>query len=110
MRTQHGSGRRTRVVVIGSGLGSLFAARALRRADVDLTLIAKTGHHLFQPLLYQVATGNLSEGEVAAPTRGSCVGRRTRAWSWARSPTSTSTPGWSSRPSSGGPMCISTTT
>jgi NADH dehydrogenase len=70
MSTQPGSERRTRVVVIGSGFGGLFAARALRRADVDLTLIAKTGHHLFQPLLYQVATGDLSEGEVAAPTRG----------------------------------------
>jgi NADH dehydrogenase len=79
MSTQPGSERRTRVVVIGSGFGGLFAARALRRADVDLTLIAKTGHHLLQPLLYQVATGDLSEGEVAAPTRESCAGSRTRA-------------------------------
>jgi NADH dehydrogenase len=69
MNIQHGSERRTRVVVIGSGFGGLFAARALRRADVDVTLIARTGHHLFQPLLYQVATGILSEGEIAAPTR-----------------------------------------
>ncbi|NEK56576.1 NAD(P)/FAD-dependent oxidoreductase [Geodermatophilus sabuli] len=69
MSTQHGDVRRTRVVVIGSGFGGLFAARALRRADVDVTLIARTGHHLFQPLLYQVATGTLSEGEIAAPTR-----------------------------------------
>ena len=69
MSTQHGDVRRTRVVVIGSGFGGLFAARALRRADVDVTLIARTGHHLFQPLLYQVATGILSEGESAAPTR-----------------------------------------
>jgi NADH dehydrogenase len=61
--------RRTRVLVIGSGFGGLFAARALRRADVDVTLIARTGHHLFQPLLYQVATGILSEGEIARPTR-----------------------------------------
>ena len=69
MSTQHGDVRRTRGVVIGSGFGGLFAARALRRADVDVTLIARTGHHLFQPLLYQVATGILSEGEIAAPTR-----------------------------------------
>jgi NADH dehydrogenase len=60
---------RHRVVVIGSGFGGLFSAKALRRADVEVTLIARTTHHLFQPLLYQVATGILSEGEIAAPTR-----------------------------------------
>ena len=54
-------------VVIGSGFGGLFAAQALRRADVDVTMIAETTHHLFQPLLYQVATGILSEGEIAPP-------------------------------------------
>ena len=58
-----------RVVIIGSGFGGLFAAKALRRADLDITLIAKTGYHLFQPLLYQVATGILSEGEIAPATR-----------------------------------------
>jgi len=58
-----------RVVVIGSGFGGLFAAKALRRAAVELTLIDRTTHHLFQPLLYQVATGILSEGEIAPPTR-----------------------------------------
>ncbi|MBV9832235.1 MAG: NAD(P)/FAD-dependent oxidoreductase, partial [Marmoricola sp.] len=57
------------VVVIGSGFGGLFGTKALRRADVDVTMIAKTTHHLFQPLLYQVATGILSEGEVAPATR-----------------------------------------
>ncbi len=51
---------RPRVVVVGSGFGGLFAAKALRNADVDVTVIAKTGHHLFQPLQYQVATGILS--------------------------------------------------
>ncbi len=61
--------RRHRVVIIGSGFGGLFSAKALRRADVDVTLIAKTTHHLFQPLLYQVATGILSEGEIAPSTR-----------------------------------------
>jgi len=58
-----------RVVIIGSGFGGLFAAKALRRADVELTLIDRTTHHLFQPLLYQVATGILSQGEIAPPTR-----------------------------------------
>jgi NADH dehydrogenase len=58
-----------RVVIIGSGFGGLFGTKALRRADVEITVIAKTTYHLFQPLLYQVATGILSEGEVAPPTR-----------------------------------------
>src|SRR3712207_3962203 len=60
---------RPRVVIVGSGFGGLFAAQRLRKADVDITLIGKTGHHLFQPLLYQVATGILSEGEIAPATR-----------------------------------------
>ena len=60
---------RHRVVIIGSGFGGLFAAKHLKRADVDVTLIAKTTHHLFQPLLYQVATGILSVGEIAPATR-----------------------------------------
>jgi len=64
-----GVGRRHRVVVIGSGFGGLFATQALKRADVDVTLIDRTTHHLFQPLLYQVATGILSEGEIAPSTR-----------------------------------------
>src|SRR6478752_3590376 len=60
---------RPRVVIIGSGFGGLFAARALSKAPVDVTVIGKTSHHLFQPLLYQVATGILSQGEIAPPTR-----------------------------------------
>ena len=56
-------------MVIGSGVGGLFATQSLRRADVDVTVIARTTHHLFQPLLYQVATGILSEGEIAPSTR-----------------------------------------
>ena len=63
------SSPRHQVVVIGSGFGGLFGTKALRRADVDVTMIAKTTHHLFQPLLYQVATGILSEGEIAPATR-----------------------------------------
>ena len=57
------------VVIIGSGFGGLNAARSLKRADVDITLLSKTTTHLFQPLLYQVATGILSEGDIAPTTR-----------------------------------------
>ncbi|WP_375482350.1 NAD(P)/FAD-dependent oxidoreductase [uncultured Jatrophihabitans sp.] len=60
---------RHRVVIIGSGFGGLFAAKKLRRANVDVTLINRTTQHLFQPLLYQVATGILSEGEIAPAAR-----------------------------------------
>jgi NADH dehydrogenase len=60
---------RHRVLIIGAGFGGLFAARALRRAAVDVTVVDRTNHHLFQPLLYQVATGVLSEGDIASPTR-----------------------------------------
>jgi NADH:ubiquinone reductase (H+-translocating) len=60
---------RHKVVIIGSGFGGLNAAKALKHADVDIKLIAKTTHHLFQPLLYQVATGIISSGEIAPPTR-----------------------------------------
>jgi NADH:ubiquinone reductase (H+-translocating) len=63
------NGQRPRVVIVGSGFGGLFAARRLAKAPVDITLVAKTSHHLFQPLLYQVATGILSEGEIAPATR-----------------------------------------
>src|SRR5271167_3178261 len=58
-----------RVVIIGGGFGGLFAAKFLRRAPVEVTLIDRTNHHTFQPLLYQVATGILSEGAVAPPLR-----------------------------------------
>lgn len=57
------------MVIIGSGFGGLFAARAFEKKDVDVTLVSRTGQHLFQPLLYQVATGILSEGEIAPATR-----------------------------------------
>src|SRR4051812_18178289 len=60
---------RHRVVVIGGGFGGLAATRALRKTPVEVTVIDRHGHHLFQPLLYQVATGILSEGEVARPLR-----------------------------------------
>ncbi len=61
---------RRRVVIVGGGFGGLTAARALRRADVDVTLVDPTSHHLFQPLLYQLACGGLSSGEIAVPIRG----------------------------------------
>jgi NADH dehydrogenase len=60
---------RHHVVIIGCGFGGLFAAKALRRAPVRVTLIDRTNHHLFQPLLYQVATGILSEGQIAPAVR-----------------------------------------
>ena len=60
---------RHHVVIIGSGFGGLFACRALKHANVRITLIDRTNHHLFQPLLYQVATGILSEGQIAPPIR-----------------------------------------
>ena len=58
------------MVVVGGGFGGLFAARNLSRAPVQVTLVDRLNHHLFQPLLYQVATGILSEGEIAPPLRG----------------------------------------
>ncbi len=60
---------RHRVVIVGGGFGGLNAAKDLRRADVDVTLIDRTNHHLFQPLLYQVATGGLSPADIASPIR-----------------------------------------
>jgi NADH:ubiquinone reductase (H+-translocating) len=60
---------RPRVVIVGAGFGGLAAAQALRKAPVDLTLIDKRNHHLFQPLLYQVATAALSPADIAAPIR-----------------------------------------
>ncbi|MBK6291042.1 MAG: NAD(P)/FAD-dependent oxidoreductase [Ignavibacteria bacterium] len=63
------TGGRRRVVIVGGGFGGLSAAKALMNSDVDVTLIDKTNHHLFQPLLYQVATAALSPGDVAQPIR-----------------------------------------
>jgi NADH:ubiquinone reductase (H+-translocating) len=58
------------VLVVGCGFGGLFATRSLRRAPVEVTVVDRVNHHLFQPLLYQVATGILSEGQIAPPIRG----------------------------------------
>lgn len=61
---------RHRVLILGGGFGGLNAAQKLKHAPVDVTLIDRRNFHLFQPLLYQVATGSLSPGEIAAPLRG----------------------------------------
>ena len=60
---------RPRIVIVGGGFGGLYAARSLKHAPVDVTLIDRRNFHLFQPLLYQVATGALSPGEIASPLR-----------------------------------------
>jgi NADH dehydrogenase len=60
---------RPRVVIVGGGFGGLAAARGLGRAPVDVTLVDRTNHHLFQPLLYQVATAGLSPADIASPIR-----------------------------------------
>ena len=57
------------MAIVGGGFGGLFAAKALRRAEVDVTVVDRTNHHLFQPLLYQMATGILAEGDIAPPIR-----------------------------------------
>jgi NADH dehydrogenase len=58
-----------RVLIVGGGFAGIAAARALKRADVEITLIDRRNHHIFQPLLYQVATAVLSPAEIAAPIR-----------------------------------------
>jgi NADH dehydrogenase len=62
--------QKPRVVILGGGFGGLAAAQKLKRAPVEVTLIDRRNFHLFQPLLYQVATGSLSPGDIAAPLRG----------------------------------------
>jgi NADH dehydrogenase len=61
--------QRPRVVIVGAGFGGLSAAKALARAPVDVTIIDRRNYHLFQPLLYQVATAGLSPGDIASPIR-----------------------------------------
>ena len=61
--------QRPQVVIVGAGFGGLTAARALAKADVDVTLVDKRNHHVFQPLLYQVATAALSPADIAGPIR-----------------------------------------
>lgn len=61
--------RRPRVVIVGAGFGGLTAARTLKKADADVTIIDRRNHHLFQPLLYQVATAALNPGQISSPIR-----------------------------------------
>ncbi len=73
--------QRHRVVIIGGGFGGLYAARHLNRPEVDVTLIDKRNFHLFQPLLYQVATGGLSPGDISSPLRAVLKrNRNARVW------------------------------
>src|SRR6478609_5857273 len=58
-----------RVVIVGGGFGGLYAAKKLGRSSLSVTVIDRRNFHLFQPLLYQVATGALSPGEIASPLR-----------------------------------------
>jgi NADH dehydrogenase FAD-containing subunit len=66
----HAGSGAPRVVIVGGGFGGLAAARALKHTPVHVTLIDRTNHHLFQPLLYQVATSVLAPGQIASPIRG----------------------------------------
>jgi NADH:ubiquinone reductase (H+-translocating) len=61
---------RPRVVILGGGFGGLYAARQFRKAEVEVTVVDRRNHHLFQPLLYQVATAALNPSDIAAPIRG----------------------------------------
>jgi NADH dehydrogenase len=81
---------RHRVVIVGGGFGGIRATLALARTDVDITIVDRTNHHLFQPLLYQVATGILPDGLIA-PALRSVVSKQANAhvvladcstWTW----------------------------
>src|SRR6516225_5667050 len=69
MAAESRGGRRRRVVIVGGGFGGLAAAHKLRRANVEVTVVDRMNHQLFQPLLYQVAAGGLASGECAYPIR-----------------------------------------
>ena len=72
------------MAIVGAGFGGLFAAKALRRAEVDVTVVDRTNHHLFQPLLYQMAAGILADGDIAPPIRDILrrqgISQRVRHW------------------------------
>ena len=62
--------RLPRIVIVGGGFGGLAAAKALRNSPAEVVLIDRTNHHVFQPLLYQVATSVLAPGQISVPIRG----------------------------------------
>jgi NADPH-dependent 2,4-dienoyl-CoA reductase/sulfur reductase-like enzyme len=97
-------------VIVGGGFGGLLATKVLRKGDVEITLVDRTNHHLFQPLLYQVATGILSVGDVAPPLRGILRKHRTSTSRWPRSPASTSRTAGCTPPGRGAPGSRSDTT
>ena len=68
------------VLILGGGFGGLYAAKALRGADVDVTLVDRRNHHIFSPLLYQVATGELAPSEIAQPLRHILRDQAKRGW------------------------------
>ena len=76
---------RRRVVIMGGGFAGLFAVRRLKHADASVTLIDRAQHHVFQPLLYQCATGIMSEGKIAAPLRDLLGKQKNATASWLRS-------------------------
>ena len=65
-----------KIVVIGGGFGGLYFAKKIKSADFEITLIDRRNHHLFQPLLYQVATGGLSPGDIAYPIRSALSSKK----------------------------------
>ena len=73
-----------RVVIVGAGFGGLNAARALSNVPVHVTVIDRNNHHLFQPLLYQVATAGISPADICAPVRSVLRKQKTRKWCWGR--------------------------
>ena len=82
--SHHEEHRTHRVVIVGAGFGGLFAARFLKRSPVEVMLVDRTNHHLFQPLLYQVATGILPPGRSPLRRATCCASTRTPVWSSGR--------------------------
>src|SRR4030081_2975623 len=75
--------RRKQIVIVGGGFGGIAAARALKRVDADVILVDRRNHHIFQPLLYQVATAVLAPSEIAAPIRQLTEKQRNLSVMWA---------------------------
>ena len=88
-RPEAAPAKRKRVMIVGGGFAGLAAAHALRHADTEVVLIDRRNHHIFQPLLYQVATAGFSPAQIASPIAPSCAGLPMCAPYWARQPAST---------------------